>query len=736
MAAIQFLGTKYKSFKNDGTINANGTVEFFTTGGTFSTYVSSYSDSALTSPNSNTITLDSAGEADIWLGTVADVRVKDSSGAIVDTFLNWNPEAASSVPVLNLVSNGSFEEYTGGIPTSWDEVLYTGGTSDSDSSANNHGKYSYKFTSVGNGGGYLTTTGFQYCGPTNDLIIQFDIKSSVADVRNIVDILWYDGAEAAISTTSVYDNSTTNPTSWTRYGYQVTPPSTARKFKVRLYGCHSADATIGNTSFDNVYVTETLFKNVALTFNKSLTLSSAPIWTAEGASIASAADCNIWANKDGNTVHITGTTTISDWGTAPQAGAWMRVIFDGALTLTYNATTNDIEGGVDVTVAAGDSVEVYAVSTSAYQVRNISRNSVDEVSVASAATTNIGATASENVNITGTTTITGLGTIGAGVVKNVRFAGALTLTHNATSLILPGSANITTAANDTAIFQSLGSGNWICTNYKKASGAPITVTESSLGAASVSQTKLKTTTGEVSVAAASQNLTLPGGEYGFYPQIRVNTGSMTATIGSSVTNTSYVTNIHLNATNNGYAQHIYIQASPPYDLGDGEIQLFVFALLDSSGNIVATYVAPEAPWHYNGPTDIRAERYTYDRRGYRTMNEFIAEHGSIKNAVIAGMPMEQAILEYKNARLIDTEITQSIKNADMDLIPHPFVSNNLTGKTVIMLDPVGDLCNKLCAFHDSGESVSEILREYIRINNTGLQRNKPKGVMVCSGLWK
>jgi hypothetical protein len=81
--------------------------------------------------------------------------------------------------------------------------------------------------------------------------------------------------------------------------------------------------------------------------------------------------------------------------------------------------------------------------------------------IASATTTDIGAATAEMVDVTGTTTITGLGTIAAGIVRTVRFTGVLTLTHNATSLILPNSANITTAANRTAIFRSLGSGNWI-----------------------------------------------------------------------------------------------------------------------------------------------------------------------------------------------------------------------------------------------------------------------------------
>lgn len=97
------------------------------------------------------------------------------------------------------------------------------------------------------------------------------------------------------------------------------------------------------------------------------------------------------------------------------------------------------------------------------------------VDVASATITNIVAANSPNVRITGTNTITGLGTAASGTKITARFADALTFTHNGTSLILPGAANITTAANDTADMVSLGSGNWICTSYKKASGAAVVV---------------------------------------------------------------------------------------------------------------------------------------------------------------------------------------------------------------------------------------------------------------------
>lgn len=97
-------------------------------------------------------------------------------------------------------------------------------------------------------------------------------------------------------------------------------------------------------------------------------------------------------------------------------------------------------------------------------------NHAAHVSVASAATVNLGAANSNRVIITGTTGITSLGTAAAGVARTVTFAAALTLTHNATSLILPGAANITTAAGDTAEFESLGAGNWRCTWYQRADG--------------------------------------------------------------------------------------------------------------------------------------------------------------------------------------------------------------------------------------------------------------------------
>lgn len=96
--------------------------------------------------------------------------------------------------------------------------------------------------------------------------------------------------------------------------------------------------------------------------------------------------------------------------------------------------------------------------------------------IASAGTTDIGAATGQYVKVTGTTTITALGTVNAGTMRWVEFTGILTLTRNAVSLILPTSANITTAAGDLALFVSLGSGNWRCLEYYRFDGTPLAIT--------------------------------------------------------------------------------------------------------------------------------------------------------------------------------------------------------------------------------------------------------------------
>lgn len=91
--------------------------------------------------------------------------------------------------------------------------------------------------------------------------------------------------------------------------------------------------------------------------------------------------------------------------------------------------------------------------------------------IASAATVNLEAATGDLVDVTGTTTITAI-TLADGHKRTVRFTGALVLTHSS-SLLLPGLANITTAAGDFAIFRGYAGGVVRCVDYVPASGGPL-----------------------------------------------------------------------------------------------------------------------------------------------------------------------------------------------------------------------------------------------------------------------
>ena len=77
-------------------------------------------------------------------------------------------------------------------------------------------------------------------------------------------------------------------------------------------------------------------------------------------------------------------------------------------------------------------------------------------------------------DITGTTAITSITTISIGTVVKLHFDDALTLTHHATDLILPGGTNITTVAGDEAEFVEYDTGDWRCTSYTGVANAAFT----------------------------------------------------------------------------------------------------------------------------------------------------------------------------------------------------------------------------------------------------------------------
>lgn len=156
----------------------------------------------------------------------------------------------------------------------------------------------------------------------------------------------------------------------------------------------------------------------------------------------------------------------------------------GDITITPNGT--DTINGVNSNyfIPRGSSGRIYTNSAGAWYI-NFPGNKLNfESSLVSAATVDLGLAPSAVVVITGSTgPITSFGS--AANVNNpiyfCRFTGTPTLTHNATSLILPSSANIVAANGDTMVAQYLGSGNWKVRDYLRQNGTSLVSSSVSYG---------------------------------------------------------------------------------------------------------------------------------------------------------------------------------------------------------------------------------------------------------------
>jgi len=154
-------------------------------------------------------------------------------------------------------------------------------------------------------------------------------------------------------------------------------------------------------------------------------------------------------------------------GSALVAGA---VVSGGMYQLEVQATTPVFH---IQTVSASPLPKSGGTMTGTLTMSGAAINAAKGADIASVAgITDIGAMTGNYGDVTGTNTSTGFGTVQAGTTRTVTFTGIQTLTYNATSLILPGAANIVTAVGDVGTFVSLGSGNWKCTQYQRLSVAP------------------------------------------------------------------------------------------------------------------------------------------------------------------------------------------------------------------------------------------------------------------------
>lgn len=170
------------------------------------------------------------------------------------------------------------------------------------------------------------------------------------------------------------------------------------------------------------------------------------------------------AHNDSTTTITLTATVLATWPTA----GW--VLIDSEIvkyTGKAGATLTSCTRGDQGTTAAShsDAASVYPVITKTQYNQIVAdliavENWMGASANIASATPDLSVMTGHYAQITGTTAITAFGTVSRGRVAILEFAGILTLTHNATSLIMRSGANATTAAGDIYAFVSEGAGNW------------------------------------------------------------------------------------------------------------------------------------------------------------------------------------------------------------------------------------------------------------------------------------
>jgi len=221
---------------------------------------------------------------------------------------------------------------------------------------------------------------------------------------------------------------------------------------------------------------------------------------------------------------------------------------------------------------------------------------------------------------------------------------------------------------------------------------------------SVTQSDVKSTTAEQSQASIAPNatheFTPTGGDWtmnGFVGQdttisaaehfeIRCHSGQQA--------NLIRVRNRIGGATKTAFLLTRFIQASPPYNLGNGDIPLFIFLMLDkTTKEIIASEIAEDPPWYAHGPhmqgLPGRIEKYL----GVWGLDiKTILGDPVKRESVLARF---KSLTESQLQKLKREDFTQVEKNIDMKTVPHLFNNFDANKHVIVLADPCGDLVETL-----------------------------------------
>lgn len=182
--------------------------------------------------------------------------------------------------------------------------------------------------------------------------------------------------------------------------------------------------------------------------------------------LSSLSDVTVTSPVSGHLLKYNGSAWVN--GLLVDANITAGTITFASMASSFSVTSTSLSGASNSNVPTTTAIKTYVDN-------QISRGTASPI--ASATTTSLTGNTFDYAHVTGTNTITAI-TLATDEECWVVFDGACTLTHNATSLILPGAANITTAANDRALFRGIDGTNVVCLTYVKANGQALIASSS------------------------------------------------------------------------------------------------------------------------------------------------------------------------------------------------------------------------------------------------------------------
>jgi hypothetical protein len=185
-------------------------------------------------------------------------------------------------------------------------------------------------------------------------------------------------ADANLALAAIVSNNSGATEPATMFAYMFWADTTTGLLKIRNAG-NTAWITMGTLAAANLG----LLSLAGGTMTGALTMNQAV--NEARATVASHATTGaIWAAA-GNSIDWTGTATATTFAAAPQAGAKRRLHCAGACSFTHSATL-DIVGNANFTAAAGDIVDVEAITTTTFRLIPIKEDGTAVVAASAAIT--------------------------------------------------------------------------------------------------------------------------------------------------------------------------------------------------------------------------------------------------------------------------------------------------------------------------------------------------------------